>query len=297
MITYIVFFLLYSLILFILRKYNISGWKGRIYASVMTLLLMLASITVLKMTGVKNHSEQAVTGTLDNKYYSIKVPNGYEGGVINQYEPAGYSVGFAKNNTAVFITAINYDTSESCIENHLIDFISSNPQIAGKLNEIPTFNKCTILGQHAFETQIMLPDNMVTAISFRAKNGMLYQSIAFNLSLEEHKQIIETINIKETKVEYIDTETFFRTCYHGLEFKVNEYIDESILLESYELNPQNKELYINIKLVSISESDIDKELLEAFKSDIIDYQKQSIHIVYNSAKEGYNVICKLKFEM
>jgi len=160
-----------------------------------------------------------------------------------------------------------------------MSFITTNPQIAGKLNEMPTFNKCAILGQPAAETRFKLPDNMVNAIGFCAKNGMYYYSTAFNISLEEHKKILETLNIKEAKVEYIDTETFFRTCYNGLVFNLNQYIDESILLESYELNPQNKELYINIKLESMSETDINKEQLAAFKSDIIESFRRNMPII------------------
>ena len=297
-ITYIVFFVLYSFFIFVFKKFNITGWKGNVFAFVVTLLLMLASIPILGMIGEKNHSEQNFTdGTLDNRYYSIKVPNGYHGEIINQYEPAGYSVALSQNNTVVLISVANYDVANKSIEDCLMSFITTSPQIAGKLNEMPTFNKCTVLGQPAIETQFKLPDNMVNAIGFRAKNGMFYYSTAFNLSLEEHKKILETLKIKETKVEYIDTETFFRTCYHGLVFNLNQYIDESILMESYELNPQDKELYINVKLESMSETDIDKEQLEAFKSEIIESFRQSSPLVSISEKEGYKVVCKVTFGM
>ena len=87
MITYIICFLLYSLFIFIFKKYNITGWKGRVYALVMTLLLMLATIPILRMIGEKNYSEQiAATGTLDNRYFSITVPTGYKGEIMKQYE-------------------------------------------------------------------------------------------------------------------------------------------------------------------------------------------------------------------
>lgn len=296
LITYIVYFLLYSFFILIFKKFSITGWKGRGYAFIITFLLMLASIPILEMLRENNHSEQnIIDGTIDNRYYSIKIPNGYNGEIISLYEPASYSVAFSKNNTVVLISVANYDVAKYSIEDCLMSFIATNPQIAGKINEMPTFNKCTILDQLAIETRFKLTDNMVNAIAFRAKNGMFYYSTAFNLSLEEHKKVLETLNIKETKVEYIDTETFFRTCYHGLVFNLNQYIDESILLESYMLSPQNKELVINIKLESMSENDINEEQLEAFKSDIIDSFRQNMPIVSTSEKEGYTIICKVKF--
>ena len=295
MITIIIFFLLYSFFIFLFKKYKITGWKGRGYAFVLTFVLMLAPILYGKMTGKISNSEQvAQAGTLDNRYYSIIVPTGYNGENIKQYEPASYSVALSKNKTVVLISVANYDVAKNSIEDCLISFITTNPQIAGKLNEMPTFNNSTLLGQPAVETQFDIQDNKVNAIGFRAKNGMFYYSTAFNLSLEEHKNILNTLNIKETKVEYIDTETFFRTCYHGLVFNVNQYIDESILLESYELNPQNKELYINLKLESMSPTDINEEQLETFKSEIIDSFRQNMPIVSISEKEGYKVICKVK---
>lgn len=298
MITFVVFFFLYSLFIFIFKKYNITGWKGRGYAFVVTFVLMLAAIPIMGIIGNSNHSEQiAATGTLDNRYFSITVPTDYKGEIMKQYEPASYSVALSKNNTVVLISVANYDIANKSIEDCLISFITTNPQIAGKLDEMPSFNECTILGQHAIETQFKLPDNNVNAIGFCAKNGMFYYSTAFNISLEEHKNILNTLNIKETKVEYIDTETFFRTCYHGLVFNLNQYIDESILLESYELNPQDKELYINIKLESISATDIDKGQLEAFKSEMIESFRQSSPIVSISEKEGYTVVCKVKYGM
>ena len=225
---------------------------------------------------------------MDNKYYSITVPTGYNGENIKQYEPASYSVALSKNKTVVLISVANYDVAKNSIEDCLISFITTNPQIAGKLNEMPTFNNSTLLGQPAVETQFDIQDNKVNAIGFRAKNGMFYYSTAFNISLEEHKIILNTLNIKETKVEYIDTETFFRTCYHGLVFNVNQYIDESILLESYELNPQNKELYINLKLESMSPTDINEEQLETFKSEIIDSFRPVIFEAMTFNKELFN---------
>jgi len=259
---------------------------------------MLASIPILGMIGKLNHSEQiAAKGTLDNRYFSIKVPTGYNGEILKQYEPASYSVALSKNNTVVLISVANYDIANKSIEDCLISFITTNPQIAGKLDEMPYFNECTIIGQPAIETQFKLPDNNVNAIGFCAKNGMFYYSTAFNLSLEEHKKILETLNIKESKVEYIDTETFFMTCYHGLVFNLNQYIDEAILMESYELNPQDKELYINVKLESISATDIDKGQLETFKSEIIESFRQSSPLVSISEKEGYKVLCRVKFGM
>ena len=298
MITYIICFLLYSLFIFIFKKYNITGWKGRVYALVMTLLLMLATIPILRMIGEKNYSEQiAATGTMDNRYFSITVPTGYKGEIMKQYEPASYSVVLSKSNTIVLISVANYDIVNRSIEDCLMSFITTNPQIAGKLNEMPAFNKCTIFGQPAIETQFKLLDNNVNAIGFCANNGMFYYSTAFNLSLEEQKKILETLSIKETKVEYIDTETFFMTCYHGLVYNLNQHIDESILLESFELNPQDKEFYINIKLETISATDIDKGQLESFKSEMIESFRQSSPLVSISEKEGYAVVCKVKYGM
>ena len=194
-ITYIVFFLLYSLFIFIFKKFNITGWKGQGYAFVVTLLLMLASIPILGMIGKLNHSEQiAATGTLDNRYFSIKVPTGYNGEAIKQYEPASYSVALSKNKTVVLISVANYDVAKNSIEDCLISFITTNPQIAGKLNEMPTIKNSTLLGQPAVETQFDIQDNKVNAIGFRAKNGMFYYSTAFNISLEEHKNILNTLN-------------------------------------------------------------------------------------------------------
>lgn len=297
-ITIIVFFLVYSLFIFIFNRCNVTGWKARGYAFVVTCFLMLASIPFMRMVGNKINAEQNVTsGTLDNRYYSVKVPDGYNGEVIKQYEPASYSVAFSKDNTAIMISVANYDLAKTSIEDCLMSFITTNPQISGKLNEMPAFNKCTILGQPAVETQFKLQDENVNAIGFSAKNGMFYYSTAFNLSFEEHKKILETLNIKETEVEYIDTETFFTTCYHGLVYNLNQYIDESILMESYELNPQDKELYINVKLESISATDIDNRQLDAFKSEIIEFFRQSSPLVSISEKEGYKVLCNVKFGM
>jgi hypothetical protein len=68
-------------------------------------------------------------------------------------------------------------------------------------------------------------------------------------------------------------------------------------LESYELNPENKELYINVKLESISATDIDNGQLETFKSEIIESFRQSSPLVSISEKEGYKVLCRVKFGM
>jgi hypothetical protein len=161
------------------------------------------------------HSQPQINlGPLDNKYFSIEVPDGYRGEVFKQYEPAGYSVVLRQNNTSfIAISVANYDITDIPIEDCLMHFITTNPQFAGKLDKVPTFNNCTILGQSALETQFNLQGNNISNICFRAKNGMFYYSTAFNISLIEHKKILETLNIKETKVEYVDAETFFMTCY------------------------------------------------------------------------------------
>lgn len=78
-------------------------------------------------------------------------------------------------------------------------------------------------------------------------------------------------------------------------FNLNQYIDESILLESFELNPEKNELYINIKLVSISPTDLNSDQLESLKLEIIDYFRQSNPIVSISENEGYKVLCKVKY--
>lgn len=292
-ISYVVFFLLYYLFSFLFEKFNITGWKGRIYAFIVTFLLMLAIIPLL---GMINQSGQIPhTNNLENRYYSIVVPNGYKGQMVKQHEPASYSVALSKNNTVVLISVANFDMAKKSIEDCLISFITTNPQISGNLKEMPTFRNCVVLNQPAIETQFNLQNNKVNAIAFRAKNGMFYYSTAFNISLEEHKKILQTLKIKETKIEFIDTKTFFITCCHGMVLNLNQYIDESILLESFELNPEKNELYINIKLVSISPTDLNSDQLESLKLEIIDYFRQSNPIVSISENEGYKVLCKVKY--
>ena len=209
MIRTIAFALLFYICTAILRKFNITGWKAYCSAFVMTMLF-----SILLMLVNVCYFQPQINRSLDNKYFSIEVPDGYRGEVVKQYEPAGYSVVLCQNNTSfITISVANYDITDIPIEDCLMNFITTNPQIVGKLDKVPTFNNCTILGQSALETQFNLQGNNISNICFRAKNGMFYYSTAFNISLIEHKKILETLNIKETKVEYVDAETFFMTCY------------------------------------------------------------------------------------